>query len=98
MADRLRFGFRDQRYLAAEDEGEMRQLAEAGDRVGETGKRLFQQRRFGLETVPIGARPLHRVAASSAARAEIAEVALIDREGFRQGHRDRLDVRVPLGV
>ena len=81
------------RDLAVEDEGEARQAALAGDRVDRAGERLVEQRgrrRRGADRLPAGAFR----AAKFGLGAEVAEMALVDREGLRQGHRERFDVGV----
>ena len=68
------------------------QLAEARDRVGGAGERLVKERRFGRRGAD-RRRPA-QCSASSCSRADVAEVALVDRERFRKGDRERLDVGV----
>ena len=84
--------------LAAEDEGDVGQTAEAGDRVGRVrsvalpaaGFRARRRRSPGARrNVPFPVLGF---------RADVAEVALVDLEGFRQGHGDRFDVGVTRAV
>ena len=87
------FGLWHQGHLAAEDEGEVRQDAETGDGIDRALERLFQQRRFGdrfADRLASGA----LVGGEFRPIAEVAEVALVDLEGFRQGDRERFDVGI----
>ena len=80
------FGLWHQRHLATEDEGEVGQDAEAGDSVDGTFERRFKQR-------GVGDRFTDRLATGAVIGgkfwpiADVAEVALVDLEGFRQGDR-----------
>ena len=83
----------DQVDLAVEDEGEARQAAGAGDRVDRARERLVEQRRRRrrvADRLPAGALCRGQLFLG----ADVAEVALVDREGLREGHRERFDVGV----
>ena len=91
--DRGGFGLGGEHHLAAEDEGEVGKDAEARDRVDRTLERRFKQRGVGRRFSDRLA-PGALVGGEFCAVAEVAEVALVDLKGFRQGDGERFDVGV----
>ena len=71
----------------------MGQDAEAGDRIDGAFERLFEQRRVGHRFADRLA-PGALIGGEFCSVADVAEVALVDLEGFRQGHRERFEVGV----
>ena len=95
VLSRGRFGLRQHRDLAVEDEDQVRQVAVAGDGVGGARQRLIQERRFHPDAA-------HRLSAGTpfffqlGPGADVEQVSLVDLVGLGQGDGDRFQVCVPV--